>query len=86
MKDKDDDILTIVIGREEDDYIPPKATIGEVISDIISIILHILTILSIISIMVVFFIKRNFVWIPIGSFILLIFISLIKKHIDGPSG
>ena len=86
-KDKEDeDYLTIVIGREEDDYIPPKATVGEIISDIVSIVLHILTILSIISIMVVFFIKRNFVWIPIGSFILLIFISLIKKYIDGPSG
>jgi len=53
-KDKEDeDYLTIVIGREEDDYIPPKATVG---------------------------------WIPVGTFILLLLISLIKKGIDGPSG
>ena len=86
-KDKDDkDILTIVIGREDDDYTPPKATVGEVISDIISIILHILIILSIISIWIIFFVKRNFIWIPIGSLILLLLISIIKKCIDGPSG
>ncbi len=86
-KDKEDeDCLTIVIGREEDDYIPPKATVGEIISDIISIVLHILVLLSIISIWVIFFINRKFIWILVGTFILLLLISLIKKGIDGPSG